>query len=59
MKFNEKCNVIDDPELFIGYESGAIGMFKISLSEERNDQDQPSKFKFHKYFIAQKLIQDG
>lgn len=28
---NDK-DIVDDPELFLGFESGAIGMFKLRIS---------------------------
>ena len=53
------CIVIDehkyDPELFVGYESGAVGMFKMFISKNTNGEMQ---IKTLKLFSAQKLIQD-
>jgi len=44
-----------DPELFVGYESGAIGMFKMQIEKNKNGEMQIHTIKL---FSAQKLIQD-
>lgn len=45
-----------DPELFIGYESGNIAMFKIALEEKNLIGENQLKFKNEKLFSAQKFI---
>ena len=37
MKFSDGCEILEDPELFVGYESGAIGMFRLSLEPSQAD----------------------
>lgn len=44
-----------DPELFVGYESGAIGMFRLQILKNKNGEMQIHTIKL---FSAQKLIQD-
>ena len=34
IEFADACDVMVDPEVFIGFESGAIGMFKIQMTED-------------------------
>lgn len=41
------------PELFVGYENGAIGAFRISF-----DTIHPSKLSFYQVISTQKMIQD-
>jgi len=44
--------VLEQPELFVGFESGAIGMFRISLAPN----GASGKLHIIKLFTAQKLI---
>ena len=48
-------SVLEDPELFVGYESGAVGMFRLSLDASQPD-GSPGKIHTLKLFTAQKLI---
>lgn len=57
MVFSDDCEAKQHPELFVGYESGAIGMFRLELQQESMRSTTP-KFKIIKLFSAQKLIQD-
>ena len=57
MVFSDDCEAKTHPELFVGYESGAIGMFRLEL-EQKSLKDTTPVFKIIKLFSAQKLIQD-
>ena len=35
--FGERCQEVPDPELFIGFESGAVGMFRIFVTAKKGD----------------------
>ena len=37
LQFTDGCDILSDPELFVGYESGAIGMFRINLDPSLAD----------------------
>ena len=50
--------MLESPELFVGYESGSIGMFRISLEPNQAD-GTPGKLHILKLFTAQKFIQDA
>jgi len=53
--FSDGCDILEQPELFVGYESGSIGMFRISLQADMAD-GSPGKLHVIKLFTAQKLI---
>lgn len=37
--FGERCAEVPDPELFIGFESGAVGMFRVFvINDKKNDK---------------------
>lgn len=55
LKFGDGCSMLEDPELFVGYESGAIGMFRLSLNPSNAD-GSPGSIKSIKLFTATKLI---
>ena len=55
LKFSDGCDVLEEPELFVGYESGAIGLFRLSLGNSNAD-GSPGELKQFKMFTAQKLI---
>ena len=46
------CDVVVDPEVFIGFESGAIGMFKILIDEKAGEYG----LQIVKLFTGQKVI---
>ena len=48
---------MDESELFVGFESGAIGLFRLGLGASMAD-GTPGKLTHIKLFTAQKLIQD-
>ena len=37
LTFTDGCAVMDEPELFVGYENGAIGMFRFQLEPTKAD----------------------
>jgi len=47
--------LLEELELFVGYESGAIGMFRISLDRSLAD-GTPGRLHLIKLFTAMKLI---
>ena len=49
--------MLDEPELFVCYESGAMGLFRIALGASMAD-GSPGKLRDTKLFTAQKFIQD-
>ena len=55
LEFSDGCGVLDEPELFVGYESGAIGMFRLALGASQAD-GSPGALTNIKLFTAQKLI---
>lgn len=56
LHFGEKCKDVPDPELFIGFESGAVGMFRIFITPAT--KTKPLKINAVKMFSCQKVIQD-
>jgi hypothetical protein len=36
--FGERCKEVPDPELFIGFESGAIGMFRVFIDYSKKSE---------------------
>ena len=52
IEFADACDTMADPELFIGFESGAIGMFKLQMDES----DDGYKILVVKLFTGQKVI---
>ena len=55
LQFSDGCQLLDQPELFVGFESGAIGMFRVFMEASRAD-GTPGPMKVKKIFTAQKLI---
>ena len=51
LKFSDGCEALDEPELFVGFESGAIGMFRVSLEASRAD-GSPGALHVIKLFTA-------
>ena len=56
LHFGEKCLDVPDPELFIGFESGAVGMFRIFITN--NKKTKALSIQSVKMFSCQKVIQD-
>lgn len=57
LKFSDGSEVLEEPELFVGYESGSIGLFRLSVNNSNAD-GTPGDLRQIKMFTAQKLIQD-
>jgi hypothetical protein len=55
LQFSDGCSVLEFPELLVGYENGAIGMFRVSLGRTVED-GSPGELHILKLFTAQKLI---
>ena len=52
--FADQCDAMADPEMFIGFENGAIGMFKLVIEEGKKGLE----VQVIKLFTGQKVIQD-
>ena len=50
-QFSDGCELLDQPELFVGYESGAIGMFRIELGPTHAN-GRPGPMHITKLFTA-------
>lgn len=55
--FGERCKEVPDPELFIGFESGAVGMFRIFVTQAKKGASG-MQIQAVKMFSCQKVIQD-
>ena len=55
VQFSDGCQVLAEAELFVGFENGAIGLFRISLGPSVSE-GVPGPIKTFKMFTAQKLI---
>lgn len=52
--FADQCDAMADPEMFIGFENGAVGMFKLVIEEGKKGLE----VQVIKLFTGQKVIQD-
>ena len=52
--FADQCDAMADPEMFIGFENGAVGMFKLVIEEGKKGLG----VQVIKLFTGQKVIQD-
>ena len=52
--FADQCDAMADPEMFVGFENGAVGMFKLVIEEGKKGLE----VQVIKLFTGQKVIQD-